>query len=81
MADQKNKNQEILMELVREHNKELDLTDREIEFILSLRELNQENLEAFKTYIAKECLKHKSMNQVSAFKHKKGSFDIREMAV
>ena len=41
MADQKNKNQEILMELVREHNKELDLTDREIEFILSLRELNQ----------------------------------------
>lgn len=59
MADQKNKNQEILMELVREHNKELDLTDREIEFILSLRELNQENLEAVKTYIAKECLKHK----------------------
>ena len=62
MADQKNKNQEILMELVREHNKELDLTDREIEFILSLRELNQENLEAVKNYIAKECLKHKSMN-------------------
>ena len=62
MADQKNKNQEILMELVREHNKELDLTDREIEFILSLRELNQENLEAVKTYIAKECLKHTSMN-------------------
>lgn len=62
MADQKNKNQEILMELVREHNKELDLTDREIEFILSLRELNQENLKAVKTYIAKECLKHKSMN-------------------
>ncbi len=62
MADQKSKNQEKLMELVREHNKELDLTDREIEFILSLRELNQENLEAVKAYIAKECLKHKSMN-------------------
>lgn len=62
MTDQKHKEHENLIEAMREHNKELDLTDREIEFILSLRELNKENLEAVSSYIAKECLKKKSTN-------------------
>lgn len=62
MADHKNNELEVIKELMREHNKDLNLTDKEIEFILNLRELNQDDLEAVKTYIAKECLKSKSMN-------------------
>lgn len=62
MADHKNNEFETIKELMREHNKDLNLTDKEIEFILNLRELNQDDLEAVKTYIAKECLNGKLMN-------------------
>ena len=62
MADDNKYEFEAIKKLMREHNKELNLTDKEIEFILNLRELDQDNLEAVKTCIAKECLKSKSMN-------------------